>query len=134
VALSSRRTVVGEDWALVALVGRAGWGGDWSRFVVVDPDLLCGAFEPVGQHGDGGLPREPWIGAIEPERQTFAFPRLSPRRTPQVSVWERKRTAVEVIHPRCAGLDISKKDAKVCVRVAGAGRRKTVEMVTTWAQ
>jgi hypothetical protein len=30
------------------------------------------------------------------------------------------------------GLDISKRDAKVCVRVAGAGRRKTVETVTTW--
>jgi transposase len=29
-------------------------------------------------------------------------------------------------------MDISKKDAKVCVRVAGAGRRKTVESVTTW--
>jgi hypothetical protein len=43
-------------------------------FVVVDPDLLCGAGEPVGQHGDGGLPREPWIGAIEPERQIFEFP------------------------------------------------------------
>jgi transposase len=40
---------------------------------------------------------------------------------------------VEVVHPRCAGLDISKKDAKVCVRVAGAGRRKTVETVTTWS-
>lgn len=39
---------------------------------------------------------------------------------------------MEVVHPRCAGLDISKKDAKVCVRVAGAGRRKTVETVTTW--
>ena len=39
---------------------------------------------------------------------------------------------MEVIHPRCAGMDISKKDAKVCVRVAGAGRRKTVETVTTW--
>jgi transposase len=37
---------------------------------------------------------------------------------------------VEVVH---AGLDISKKDAKVCVRVAGAGRRKTVETVTTWS-
>ena len=34
---------------------------------------------------------------------------------------------MEVVHARCAGLDISKKDAKVCVRVAGAGRRKTVE-------
>lgn len=39
---------------------------------------------------------------------------------------------MEVVHPRCAGIDISKKDAKVCVRVAGKGRRKTVETVTTW--
>jgi transposase len=39
---------------------------------------------------------------------------------------------VEVLHARCAGLHISKRDAKVCVRVAGAGRRKTVETVTTW--
>jgi transposase len=39
---------------------------------------------------------------------------------------------MEVVHPRCAGIDISKKDAKVCVRIAGAGRRKTVETVTTW--
>jgi len=39
---------------------------------------------------------------------------------------------MEVVHARCAGMDISKKDAKVCVRVAGAGRRKTVETVTTW--
>ena len=40
---------------------------------------------------------------------------------------------MEVVHVRCAGLDVSKKDAKVCVRVAGAGRRKTVETVTTWS-
>lgn len=40
---------------------------------------------------------------------------------------------MEIVHARCAGLDISKKDAKVCVRVAGAGRRKTVETVTTWS-
>ena len=40
---------------------------------------------------------------------------------------------MEVVHVRCAGLDISKKDAKVCVRVAGAGRRKTIETVTTWS-
>ena len=40
---------------------------------------------------------------------------------------------MEVIHVRCAGLDISKKDAKVCVRIAGAGRRKTIETVTTWS-
>ncbi|HEY8295528.1 MAG TPA: IS110 family transposase [Micrococcaceae bacterium] len=40
---------------------------------------------------------------------------------------------MEVVHVRCAGLDISKKDAKVCVRIAGAGRRKTIETVTTWS-
>ena len=40
---------------------------------------------------------------------------------------------MEVVHARCAGLDISKKDAKVCVRIAGSGRRKTVETVSTWA-
>ncbi|WP_431972385.1 IS110 family transposase [Nocardia sp. bgisy134] len=39
---------------------------------------------------------------------------------------------MEIVHTRCAGVDISKRDAKVCVRVAGAGRRKTVETVTTW--
>jgi len=39
---------------------------------------------------------------------------------------------MEVVHTRYAGMDISKKDAKVCVRVAGKGRRKTVETVTTW--
>ncbi len=37
---------------------------------------------------------------------------------------------MEVIHPRCAGIDVSKKDAKVCVRIAGRGR--TQETVTTW--
>src|SRR6185437_11917870 len=31
---------------------------------------LCSAAEPVGQHGGGGLPREPWIVAFEHEHQT----------------------------------------------------------------
>jgi transposase len=39
---------------------------------------------------------------------------------------------MEVVHGRCAGMDISKKDAKVCVRIAGDARRKTQETVTTW--
>lgn len=37
---------------------------------------------------------------------------------------------MDVIHLRCAGLDISKRDAKVCVRINGAGRRKTTETVS----
>jgi transposase len=40
---------------------------------------------------------------------------------------------MEVVHARCAGMDVSKRDAKVCVRVAGRGRGKTVETVQTWA-
>ena len=39
---------------------------------------------------------------------------------------------MDVIHPRCAGLDISKKDAQVCVRINGTGRRRTSEAVTTY--
>ena len=39
---------------------------------------------------------------------------------------------MDVVHPRCAGLDISKKDAKVCVRVAGSGRARATQTVTTW--
>jgi transposase len=40
---------------------------------------------------------------------------------------------MEVVHSGCAGMDVSKRDVKVCVRVAGRGRRKTVETVRTWA-
>ncbi len=39
---------------------------------------------------------------------------------------------MEVVHPRCAGLDVSKKDAKSCIRVQGQGRRGTSTTVTTW--
>jgi transposase len=39
---------------------------------------------------------------------------------------------MELLHRRCAGLDVSKRDAKVCVRVAGAGRAGATSTVTTW--
>jgi len=39
---------------------------------------------------------------------------------------------VEVLHPRCAGIDVSKRDAKVCVRIQGDGGRRTASTVTTW--
>lgn len=38
---------------------------------------------------------------------------------------------MEVIHPRCAGVDISKKDAKVCARIQGRGPKPTTSTVTT---
>src|SRR4051812_31240585 len=69
---------------------------------------------------------------VEPERQTcLFFPVL-----PTADAWRvrgGKGIEVDVIHARCTGLDISKKDAKVCVRVAGAGRGRAVETVTTWS-
>src|SRR5260370_12084221 len=39
---------------------------------------------------------------------------------------------MEGIQPRCAGIDVSKRDAKVCVRVQGRGRKATSSEVTTW--
>ncbi len=39
---------------------------------------------------------------------------------------------MELVHPRCAGLDVSMRDAKVCVRVAGSGRAAARSTVTTW--
>jgi hypothetical protein len=43
-----------------------------------------------------------------------------------------RESIMEIVHSRCAGMDVSKRDAKVCVRVAGRGRRKTVQTVRTW--
>jgi transposase len=40
---------------------------------------------------------------------------------------------VDLLHPRCAGLDVSKRDAKVCVRVARQGRAGATSTVTTWS-
>ena len=39
---------------------------------------------------------------------------------------------MDLMHPRCAGLDVSKRDAKVCVRVASGGRAAARSAVTTW--
>lgn len=39
---------------------------------------------------------------------------------------------MDVVHPRCAGIDISKTDAKVCVRIQGRGSTRTASTVTTW--
>lgn len=39
---------------------------------------------------------------------------------------------MDVVHDRCAGIDISKRDAKVCVRVRGPGRARAKSTVTTW--
>ena len=40
---------------------------------------------------------------------------------------------MEVIHPRCAGLDVSKRDAKVCVRIVPDGKVRARTQTTTWS-
>ncbi len=39
---------------------------------------------------------------------------------------------MDIVHYRCAGLDVSKRDAKVCVRVQEPTRAKATSTVTTW--
>ena len=39
---------------------------------------------------------------------------------------------MDLVHPRCAGIDISKRDAKLCVRIASSGRARAISSVTTW--
>ena len=39
---------------------------------------------------------------------------------------------MDIVHPRCAGLDVSKRDVKVCVRLHLRGRVKATTTVTTW--
>ncbi|MHB1088857.1 MAG: IS110 family RNA-guided transposase [Acidimicrobiales bacterium] len=39
---------------------------------------------------------------------------------------------MDIVHYRCAGLDISKRDAKVCVRVQEPTRARASSLVTTW--
>ena len=40
---------------------------------------------------------------------------------------------MDVVHNRCAGLDVSKRDAKCCVRIQSPGRARAKSTVTTWS-
>jgi transposase len=40
---------------------------------------------------------------------------------------------MDVVYQRCAGIDIGKRTAKVCVRVQGRGSQSTVSTVTSWS-
>src|SRR6478609_4410636 len=77
-----------------------------------------------GFHGNRGL-------VLRARASDFRLSLPSPRRTLSHDPQERS-PAMEVIHSRCAGMDIAKRDAKVCIRLAGSGRRRTVATVTTW--
>src|SRR5664279_1620423 len=59
---------------------------------------------------------------------------FSPSPGPAPSSGTRKKgTPMDLLHPRCAGVDVSKRDAKVCVRIARAGRAGAASTVTTWS-
>jgi transposase len=40
---------------------------------------------------------------------------------------------MDVVHNRCVGLDVSKRDAKCCVRIQSPGRARAKSTVTTWS-
>ena len=40
---------------------------------------------------------------------------------------------MDIVHTRCAGLDVSKRDAKVCVRVQSPTGARARSTVTTWS-
>ena len=99
-------------------------------FAAVRHRILCSASEPVVQHGGGGLHGNRGLLPVSTSVRFLNIPVLPATNTICCRV---EVEVMEVVHSRCAGLDISKKDARVCVRVAGAGRRRTLETVTTWS-
>jgi hypothetical protein len=101
-------------------------------FASVGPRFLCGACEPVGQHGaEGCHGNRGLLPSSTSVRLLIFLP--SPGRTPAGPVVPGGELVVmDLVHPRCAGVDVSKRDAKVCVRVAGRGRAGATSKVTTW--
>ena len=101
------------------------------------PRPLCVASELACELGGGGHDRLS-TGTVEcclrARVSDLLFYLLSPEHSPAQgnNDLEKGERAMDVIHPRCAGIDCSKKDAKVCVRIQGQGRRKKSATVSTW--
>ena len=103
--------------------------------VSVDPGRTMLPLSPqasVGRRAQS-CPREPWNVAFEHECQIPVSPR--PPETHSTTTgyeYHEEVMVMEIIHPRCAGIDCSKKDAKVCVRVQGHSGRARSATVSTW--
>jgi hypothetical protein len=83
----------------------------------------------VAERDHGSTPREAHAGvANAAAQQLVARPLVA--RWPAWSLLDGRRAAMEVVHERCAGIDISKTNVKVCVRVPGAGKRCRREVRT----
>src|SRR5258705_7906209 len=100
--------------------------------VSVDPGCTMLPVSPqISLRVESPYPRGPWNVAVEHECQNSVSPRLPGTRI-YVNPVEGWWFWMDVVHPRCAGIDCSKKDAKVCVRIAGQGRKRASSTVTTW--
>jgi hypothetical protein len=82
--------------------------------------------------------REPWSVATS-TRIKLLLILSSPQNTRRLDgiglpsgVTVEEVVVVDVVVQRCAGIDVSKRDAKVCVRIQGSGSRKTSTPVSTW--
>ena len=100
-----------------------------ARFVPVGHRSLCGAVCLLFSMVVEGSTRTVDC-CLEHERQTSRNFLALPG-TGTTSRAERSNR-VDLVHPRCAGIDISKRDAKVCVRIASSGRARAKSSVTTW--
>jgi len=100
-----------------------------ARFVPVGHRSLCSAVSLLFSMVVEGSTRTVDC-CLEHERQTSRNFLALPG-TGTTSRAERSNR-VDLVHPRCAGIDISKRDAKVCVRIASSGRARAKSSVTTW--
>ena len=80
---------------------------------------------------EGPFPRGPWTVALSTNVRFLHLLPSVPEHAKNPTAVREKASGMDVLCQRCAGLDVSKRDAKVCVRVTGPGGRVTVE-TTTW--
>src|SRR5674476_784348 len=77
----------------------------------------------------------PWIVAVEHVTQSLSFilDGSLPGGPPSIHIEEGREPVVDLLHDRCAGLDVSKKDVKACVRSPGARANQRHTEVRTFA-
>ena len=106
-------------------------GGDDRRLILVrvSVDLGC-TMLPVSPQISLCAESPLSTGTVECCRRArvseFCFTLLSPEHTLYVNHGGRWWFWVDVVHPRCAGINCSKKDPKVCVRVRARGAHGVV--------
>ena len=95
-------------------------GGARSRGPGPSPRWCC---EPVWECGPG-VPRHPVLLPARPGRRSTPS-RISERRAPCATVTRREERVMDVMHERCAGLDIHKRQIVACRVTPGAAGAPT---------